>query len=461
MGEDSALPQYTWEEVAKHNTLESAWVGFEGKVYDITGWDKKHPGGAEYIRVSAGRDITHLLKSYHPFTTKPESILSKKLIGVLSTDELNTFKKDSGFYKEICEEVDLYFKKTGLHHKDPVPGLTRMAGILVVLVLTFLIFNRYFWIGESTTVRVAAAIVYGVAQALILLHMMHDASHSSIGYNETWWYAIGHFTMDFVCGASLMSWIHQHVLGHHVYTNIMGSDPDLPSLMEGDLRYIVPKQVHQALYKYQWVYMPILYGLLAVKVRIQDFTYTFMDESNGAIRVNPLSTLDWSMMIGAKILHVIKALLLPYFMFNMSLLEIIVNYFIVEIATGYFLAYNFQVSHVSTEAAFPHGDEDFKTEIAHEWAVIQVSTGVDYAHDSAIVTFLCGHLNYQIEHHLLPSVSQYHYPAIAPIVQKVCKKWGVPYNYLPTFSEALYLHVKYLYNMGVHQKQGKGESLWH
>jgi len=65
------------------------------------------------------------------------------------------------------------------------------------------------------------------------------------------------------------------------------------------------------------------------------------------------------------------------------------------------------------------------------------------------MAFLCGALNYQTEHHLFPGVSQYHYPAIAPIVRDVCKKYGHPYIYVPSMWEALKLHVVYLKQMGV------------
>lgn len=406
-----------------------------------------------------GRDVTDLLKSYHPFSDKPQAILQKRRVGVLSTYELNRFAPDTGFYRELRQEVGEYFKRTGFHPKDPMPGMIRLAALFLTMLVTFVLLNSVQIV--PSVIRYSSCIVFGVCQALILLHMMHDASHSSIGYNETWWNVVGRFTMDWVCGSSITSWHHQHVLGHHIYTNIMGTDPDLPASLSGDLRYIVPRQVHQFVYSFQWIYMPVLYGLLSIKFRIQDLTYTFGSEVNGAIRVNPLGPADWAQMIGAKAFHIVQRIIVPYMVFGLSPSDILINYITLELATGYFLAFNFQVSHVSTEAAFPLGDREYKTDIDQEWAVVQVITGVDYAHDNAIMSFLCGHLNYQIEHHLLPSVSQYHYPAIAPIVRKVCEKWKIPYNYLPTFTEAIYLHVKYLYNMGVHQKQGKGDSLWH
>ncbi len=101
-----------------------------------------------------------------------------------------------------------------------------------------------------------------------------------------------------------------------------------------------------------------------------------------------------------------------------------------------------------------------------DWATSQVKTSVDYSHGNsgermrrrcpvaaltrpvAVMTFLCGALNYQIEHHLFPSVSQYHYPAIAPIVMDVCKKHKVTYHLLPTFSAAIGAHIEHLKDLG-------------
>ena len=42
-----ALPCYTWEEVAKHNTPDSCWCYIGTKVYDITSWLDRHPGGRQ------------------------------------------------------------------------------------------------------------------------------------------------------------------------------------------------------------------------------------------------------------------------------------------------------------------------------------------------------------------------------------------------------------------------------
>ena len=87
-------------------------------------------------------------------------------------------------------------------------------------------------------------------------------------------------------------------------------------------------------------------------------------------------------------------------------------------------------------------------EISDEWAVSQVRACVDYSHDNYLTTFFCGALNYQVTHHLFPTVSQYHYPAIAKIIKEVCKEYDVEYKVLPDFKSAFYAHVKHLYNLG-------------
>ena len=49
--------EYTWEEIRKHNSEESAWMVFCGKVYDVTTW-KEHPGGWDKIIENAGKDMS-------------------------------------------------------------------------------------------------------------------------------------------------------------------------------------------------------------------------------------------------------------------------------------------------------------------------------------------------------------------------------------------------------------------
>jgi cytochrome b involved in lipid metabolism len=57
----------TAAEVAQHASATDCWVIIHGKVYDVTDYVPKHPGGA-MIYVRAGGDCTQLFDSYH---TKP------------------------------------------------------------------------------------------------------------------------------------------------------------------------------------------------------------------------------------------------------------------------------------------------------------------------------------------------------------------------------------------------------
>ena len=49
---------YTADEVAKHNSRDSAWVVYDGKVYDLTDFVNLHPGGRSEILDAAGKDAT-------------------------------------------------------------------------------------------------------------------------------------------------------------------------------------------------------------------------------------------------------------------------------------------------------------------------------------------------------------------------------------------------------------------
>ena len=54
----------------------------------------------------------------------------------------------------------------------------------------------------------------------------------------------------------------------------------------------------------------------------------------------------------------------------------------------------------------------------------------------------------QIEHHLFPGISQYYYPALAPLVVSTCQEFGIPYRYERNFFTAFSAHLTYLKEMG-------------
>lgn len=135
-------------------------------------------------------------------------------------------------------------------------------------------------------VRLFSALLYGVFQALPLLHAMHDASHSAIGTSPMGWTAISTLCMDVFAGASINSWLHQHILSHHVYTNVAGADADLPTAANGDYRRITQFQTWTSFYKYQWLFIPPLYTLLGLKFRYQDIFNTLIAKHNGPLRVS-------------------------------------------------------------------------------------------------------------------------------------------------------------------------------
>ena len=46
-------------------------------------------------------------------------------------------------------------------------------------------------------------------------------------------------------------------------------------------------------------------------------------------------------------------------------------------------------------------------------------TSTNYSVGGALATWFSGGLNYQIEHHLFPSIAHPYYPHISPIIQQV------------------------------------------
>ena len=57
----------------------------------------------------------------------------------------------------------------------------------------------------------------------------------------------------------------------------------------------------------------------------------------------------------------------------------------------------------------------------------QVLASADFTYGNDVVDFLHGWLNYQVEHHMRPSLSMLSYQKAGPLVKAICAKHNVPY----------------------------------
>ena len=64
-----AQARFSLQEVALHNSPTDCWLIIRKKVYNVTPWIRRHPGG-DLLLVKAGRDCTYLFDSYHPISAR-------------------------------------------------------------------------------------------------------------------------------------------------------------------------------------------------------------------------------------------------------------------------------------------------------------------------------------------------------------------------------------------------------
>ena len=84
----NAIPTYTLTEVSQHAIPADCWLAISGKVYNVSNFAEKHPGG-EAVYQGCGQDATTFFEtrpmgSGNPHSDKARSLLPNFYIGSLS-----------------------------------------------------------------------------------------------------------------------------------------------------------------------------------------------------------------------------------------------------------------------------------------------------------------------------------------------------------------------------------------
>lgn len=453
---------YTLAELERHNTASSLKVAVRGKVYDLTSFLSRHPGGRIMLLLAAGRDATALFESYHPNTAKVEPLLAKYEVGAFQAPPLHQAGDPSApdsrsdpllqrlpqygrddiatpFYVDLKRRVHSYIATESRYcqqwHDGPTQAL-RLAAI-VALIVGFMYASLW---APSAAAAVAFAALAGVSRALSGVHVLHDASHGSLGKDPRWWHVLGVVGNDVINGTSFYMWQHQHLLVHHLYCNVPGVDDDMDS--EPMLRFHEGQQLRW-FHRFQALYAVPLYGAMGLVTRARDVA-CFLSGFKGACRLRPPRAVDRLAFWGGKAAFLAMQLGVPLAL-GFSPARVALQFVAADWLGGMYLASCFQCSHVADGVATGK-------HVGGKWAEEQVATTQDYGHGSLLTYLMTGGLNYQVVHHLLPGVSQFHYPSIQPIIAKCCADHGVPYRCLPGAGDAIMSHLRHLHKMGNPQR---------
>jgi acyl-lipid Delta6-acetylenase / acyl-lipid (9-3)-desaturase len=156
----------TTAELRHHNTPSDLWISIQGKVYDVTGWLKDHPGGDLPLLSLAGQDVTDAFVAYHPATAW--SLLDRYYVAHLSDYQLSEVSRE--YHRLVAD-----FSKAGLFNRkghNAFASLVLMAILLAVIAYGVLT-------TESAAVHLTCAVLMGVVW-MQSGFLGHDSGHYNV-----------------------------------------------------------------------------------------------------------------------------------------------------------------------------------------------------------------------------------------------------------------------------------------
>jgi len=345
---------------------------------------------------------------------------------------------NAGFSQEVKAEVRAFFKEKNLSKHANGEMILKTIMIVSLYLFSYLLI---LYGSLSLTAMWLLCIAMGIGLAGIGFSVAHDALHGSYSSKGFVNDVIG-FSFDMV-GANGYIWKITHNVIHHTYTNIQGHDEDLEV---ADFIRLSPHTPFKPIHKLQHILALPAYSFATIFwVFVKDYWY-FFKPTLGPFENKKHKTQEWVKLIVAKLFYYGYAIVIPLVVLEITWWQFLIGFLTVHLTAGIILGVVFQLAHVVEETTHPVPDDT--NTIDDHWVIHEMHTTNNFARSNKLLSWYIGGLNYQIEHHLFPNICSVHYPQISPIVEKVAKKHGIPYNCHDTFRQAVSSHFKTLKKFG-------------
>lgn len=260
----------------------------------------------------------------------------------------------------------------------------------------------------------------------------HEAGHGAITKNKNLQYILGQFSMSVINGVGYSHWKERHDT-HHGKSNHEEEDPDLKNMVF--FAFTTRKAMTHKGWKklttmYQSILLPIFAFFSVISLRVTAVTEMFTHSAKKRIADTPFILLHFAMWF---------LLPLPFIGFWNALLL----YALTSLPVGFYFGMVFIPNHFGMRVVTDDDDLDFMTQQVETSRDIKLPRFLDW-------TF--GGLNYQIEHHLFPTMSHKYLANAKKIVKEFCQEHKISYHevgFARTYAEV----IKYMHKVGMSLKQ--------
>lgn len=397
----------------------------DGKGYDLTKWADRHPGGP-VIRQYHGLDATYIFKAFHGPDAK------KVLKGFRGMDLQETRELVDAYpvvhasastraAQSLDKEEDDLRSRTILENFDKLTGELHAAGLfkvnipwMIYKILTTVAFlpisvwlhwNGWFFL---------SAIIAGLGWQQ-LGWLGHDFCHHTVFNDRKYNQYMGLFLGNFLQGFSQTWWKDRHN-SHHATTNVLDMDPDIdnipllawsPSDLDRAPEWCRKTIKYQA--KYFLFILPVLrlawcWGSILFVRDMGRVAYTAWNR-------------DHKLELITLVLHYVWTTL-AFYLWMPSFLWGVVWFGIAHLLAGFGIAIVVFFNHYSCEK--------FEAALAGNFVCLQLYTTRNMT-PGRITDWLCGGLNYQVEHHLFPTMPRHNLNRCSVYVRKYCEENKLPY----------------------------------
>ncbi|XP_071104226.1 acyl-CoA (8-3)-desaturase-like [Haliotis cracherodii] len=402
---EKVLPYYSLDDIRKHASREDRWIVIDDLVYDVTSWGKMHPGGEKLISNHAGEDATDAWVAFHNDRKAVSKYLRPLLVGKVREEERKVSELIHDF-RDLRQKVE----DMGLFKASVVFFTWTVGQVIALEALAWLIFWQF---GTSWVPYLVATLLLTTAQAQAGWSQ-HDFGHLSVFNSSRWNHILHVFIINFLKGASSDWWNYRH-FQHHAKPNVVRKDPDIRLdyiLLVGDkLPVEWGKRKKGAMpYHHQHQYFYFIMPPLLLPLYF-NFEIPYFLISRGK-----WAELFW---MGTFFLrwHIIFS---PF----ISVGGIFALFFFVRFFESHWFVWTTQMNHIPMEV-----DKDHSL----DWVTMQLQATCN-VDQSAFNDWFSGHLNFQIEHHLFPTMPRHNYHKVAPLCKSLCEKHGLKYESKPLFK---------------------------